>query len=747
MDFNLPHYTWTPLITWLPRLAVFLALGLLLTTDDAGAQQPNPTPVTLETATPAAIATPAEVDTYTLDLSGAPGPTDVAIYTSGGLDTRGTLLGAPTSPPATNDDSDLAGGSPDFYIVRRLEPESYQIDVMGDGQATGAYTLHVEEITEEIPGQAGVTGTIAPGDAVDWYKIDRSSRTGDSDVVVYTSGALDTIGWLLASNGAVLDDSDDHDLTGGEHNFSLGASLGPGIFYVAVRADQDAAGEYTLYAETFSDAAGNPGTTAALTPGVGSIGLIAPGDDFDWYKLDMTGAADVWVYTSGALDTRGFLRDSNGNVLEANDDSELSDGIRNFFIGTHLDAGVYYVAVASYQTDIGPYKLHAELKTDLGDSTSTAVDLALDTPQTGIIGPAGDIDYFKLDLSSTADIVIYTSGGLDTVGELRDGNYVIIAADDDGDISGGSRNFSVWSMLEAGTYYVKVAGYDGATGPYQLHAEAVSDPPGDTATTAVVALESNRVGVLNPRSDGGDDADWFKLDLTSEASSTDVIIQTDGPVDTVGRLLDSDGAELADNDDGGPGRNFLIGASLTPGVYYVEVAGYHDGATGPYRVEAHALDDHGDTPGTASGLPLGSGGRDGVVGPAGDSDLFGFRVPSTTEVWLYTTGDVDTQGRLYQYDSSLELLDFNDDGGRGTNFFIQRTLEPGICFIEVMGWEDETGYYGIYNRIPDSPGDSVTSAQWVELGQIKLGKIDEPGDEDYFRLDLAERTNLRNSSE
>jgi hypothetical protein len=97
MDFNLPQITWTPLMTWLPRLAVCLVLGLLLTTGDAGAQQPTPTPVTLGSATPAAISTPSEVDTYMLDLSGAAGPTDVAIYTSGGLDTRGKLLGAPTS--------------------------------------------------------------------------------------------------------------------------------------------------------------------------------------------------------------------------------------------------------------------------------------------------------------------------------------------------------------------------------------------------------------------------------------------------------------------------------------------------------------------------------------------------------------------------------------------------------------------------------------------------------------------------
>ena len=264
-------------------------------------------------ATLAAIATPAEVDTYTLDLSGAPGPTDVAIYTSGGLDTRGALLGAPTGPPVTNDDSDLADGFLDFCIVRRLDPGSYQINVMGDGRTAGRYTLHVEEITEEIPSEAGVTGTIAPGDAVDWYKIDRSSRTGISD-------------------------------------------------------------------------------------------------DVDLYKLDMTGAADVWLYTSGALDTTGVLLGNSGNVVEANDDSYLSDGIGNVFIGKHLDAGVYYIAVSSYGTATGPYKLHAELKTDLGDSTSTAADLALDTPQTGIIGPPGDTDHFNLDLSGSADIVIYTSG-------------------------------------------------------------------------------------------------------------------------------------------------------------------------------------------------------------------------------------------------------------------------------------------------------------------------------------------------
>ena len=87
------------------------------------------------------VDTPAEVGTYTLDLSGAAGHTDVAICTSGGLDTRGRCW-APllASPRVTNDHSVLVGWSPEFYIVRWLEPASYQINVMGDGQAAGVYT-------------------------------------------------------------------------------------------------------------------------------------------------------------------------------------------------------------------------------------------------------------------------------------------------------------------------------------------------------------------------------------------------------------------------------------------------------------------------------------------------------------------------------------------------------------------------------------------------------------------------------
>ena len=100
--------------------------------------------------------------------------------------------------------------------------------------------------------------------------------------------------------------------------------------------------------------------------------------------------------------------------------------------------------------------------------------------------------------------------------------------------------------------------------------------------------------------------------------------------------------------------------------------------------------------------------------PAGDKDWFAFQVSSSAEVWLYTIGDVDTLGILYKLDSSersLELLEYDDDGGRGRNFFIEQSLVPGTYFVQVTGYEDETGYYTIYNRPTSDGGTSIGTAR------------------------------------
>ena len=88
-------------------------------------------------------------------------------------------------------------------------------------------------------------------------------------------------------------------------------------------------------------------------------------------------------------------------------------------------------------------------------------------------------------------------------------------------------------------------------------------------------------------------------------------------------------------------------------------------------VWAQRADDHGDTFATATNLPLGSSVA-GRIDPADDLDVFRLdlsRRSGATDVWIYTTGDLDTVGGLY--DSNANLVVFNGNGligDRSANF-------------------------------------------------------------------------------
>ena len=81
-----------------------------------------------------------------------------------------------------------------------------------------------------------------------------------------------------------------------------------------------------------------------------------------------------------------------------------------------------------------------------------------------------------------------------------------------------------------------------------------------------------------------DDADYFRLVL---GQPTLVSIYTIGGLDTVGRLMNSAGREVAANDDGGKLSNFQIQANLPQGIHYVQIRASGN-ATGNYELHAYA---------------------------------------------------------------------------------------------------------------------------------------------------------------
>ena len=105
----------------------------------------------------------------------------------------------------------------------------------------------------------------------------------------------------------------------------------------------------------------------------------------------------------------------------------------------------------------------------------------------------------------------------------------------------------------------------------------VSGDHGDDRATATRIEEgSDTEGVL----DSGD-VDYFRIVVDAPGT---LEAYTSSNLDTVGRLEDADGAVLGTNEDGGAGTNFRISENVSPGTYFVRVAGFGSRATGRYTL-------------------------------------------------------------------------------------------------------------------------------------------------------------------
>ena len=159
---------------------------------------------------------------------------------------------------------------------------------------------------------------------------------------------------------------------------------------------------------------------------------------------------------------------------------------------------------------------------------------------------------------------------------------------------------------------------------------------------------------------------------------------------------------------------------------------------------AQTVDDHGGTFPTATPLPLGSSVA-GRIDPGNDRDVFKLELSGAsviTDVWIYTTGDFDTAGWLY--DSNGGLLVSNDDltRGRENNFHLRAILPRGVYYVSVGGDRTETGDYTLHAEAVTDSGSATGTAPLLNLDSPAAGTVDTAGDADYFRLDFTESINL-----
>ena len=275
------------------------------------------------------------------------------------------------------------------------------------------------------------------------------------------------------------------------------------------------------------------------------------------------------------------------------------------------------------------------------------------------------------------------------------------------------------------------------------------------------ATPLNMMSPVSGQIDYAGDADWFALDLSQGVDFDFVTLNLAGGMDTVLRLIDSNGTSvLAENDDhaGGPASKIERHTITATGTYYLSVV-HKDAsaASGSYQVNfvintAPPPDDHGDDLASATALTLGAP-TAGLIAVTQDEDFF--KVDLTAgQVYDFRTVTLDDT-ELFLLDDQGNQLEWNDDdrvtGTTGFHSLINGWTCPadGTYYLVVIGWnwtampdyevvaELAGSGGGTTTPTPDDHGNDAASATVLSLGSAATGKIEVLTDTDWFTIDLV----------
>lgn len=167
----------------------------------------------------------------------------------------------------------------------------------------------------------------------------------------------------------------------------------------------------------------------------------------------------LFTMANGALQLRAILSatttDANGGLSCTN--------LGQFGVYSRLD--VFYPEVARRLMATPP-----PVTDDYGNRPEEAALVTIgagETAVTGKIDYPGDVDVFRIPVTAPGTLIVRSSGGMDTVGVLLDGNGQRVTSNDDAQTS--STDFGITQRVGAGTYYLVVSRWESAgTGPYSL---------------------------------------------------------------------------------------------------------------------------------------------------------------------------------------------------------------------------------------------------------------------------------------
>ena len=417
--------------------------------DDHGDNRSRATRISAGSSASGVIGTDNDLDYFSFQARrGMEYTIETRIASSSGLDTAIWLVSGRGSALASNDNG--GSGRASKIVWAPSSSNTYYILVSGQG-TTGAYRLSLSSRVPSPPPDARVSTTGVPRSAT-------VGRSFEFDVALRNDGGDGDHGGVSVSFPS---------LSGGSKSSNSYSSSRADVRVVSYTGGRS---DVSLYKTGDSINRSNGARMSASH-------LLVESDDSTWrsstrrvltLRVTPKRAGEFSFMVRGWICADGYSSCS----LSPSSGSSDQQGYR---------ASVRTVNVAAAAAP-APADAH-------GDSRSRATRISVGSSASGVIGTAGDLDFFSFQARRGGEYTIETrvaSGSrVDTLIGLFNAADSLLSYDDDS--GGGRASKIVWTAPSSAVYYVLVLGDNDSTGGYRLSVSERARTPAPPAPAAAAA--------------------------------------------------------------------------------------------------------------------------------------------------------------------------------------------------------------------------------------------------------------------
>lgn len=610
-----------------------------------------------------------------------------------------------------------------------------------------AYNFSAAGVADDFPFNTSTTGVVTVGTSKRTGTLETS---GDSDMfsVALVAGTTYTIVLAATSSGGVrapsleLFDPGLHRLVADEIDPGskglpqasvIYTAAVSGTYYLGASDSQRGTGRYELSALAVVDDHANDSATTTSVLALGNTattGKVQYAGDIDFFKVTLTQGTSYSFELKGgaspALD-EAFLKlySPSGERLLAADNTSGSKNGSATLNYTASVSGTYYLSTASGATGLGNYQITARAAADdyPWSTATTGVVSTGAAPASGVIGAAGDLDLFKVNLTAGQRYQFDLTGSgsaplADPYLYLYSPTVDLIDSDDDS--GGGSAARISYTAPSTGTFYLGVSDFGTGTGSYSLKSTSAVDTTAPRLTSQDPADDAVRVSTTStlallfdePVRAGGGDFSLHRADGT--------LFETLAANDTSSVTVDGRNVELAFNLELVPSTGYYLTISrdAVRDLAGNAFAGFTSATTYNFTTSA---DDYPFTTATTAAVAIG-GSVSGKIETKADYDLFKVQLGAGTSyvfdlVSAASSGSGLADPFLVLYDPDVNRVAFDDNSGPGGKLDSQisyAATRSGTYYLAVSDSDVGSGAYLLRAATADStPPTSDTTPPTV----------------------------------